>query len=401
MKKMIHSGRSILNFSRYCMSFAGIWQYTLPTRNVILQKTYAMYMVLIKAYFPMFTISINVQFFLTVVNKNASEKTEDEVYRDLSYVVIYSILLVQFVVIFGRKTRSNYMVSFITKEETDILASEDTQIVDYHLRQIRLCRGCNWGLFMFSCGTASAMALEMFLARDQVGKFNREFNATKEKPLVFDSYFYKLDMEKYASCLLVCSVISLVINVFIIVSIKTFFFSCIIFVPSILNKLQVRFVKIMNSGDDLWNAVGEIVMEHKRIISFVENFNESIKYLTLLEYLLNSLNVAAVSIQFIKNEGEVAASPIFHFLFLIFQTFVLGWSANEIKVQSLKLADALYHSAWYEQNEKIKKSILLMIIRAQKPLVLTIGPFDAMTTNSALRIMKASYSYVSLMMNNL
>ncbi|XP_060524083.1 odorant receptor Or2-like [Cylas formicarius] len=82
---------------------------------------------------------------------------------------------------------------------------------------------------------------------------------------------------------------------------------------------------------------------------------------------------------------------------MISAVFVFAWSANEVKVQSLLLADALYDSQWYKYNEAAKKMVLTMMVRAQKPLLLTIGPFGALTTESALAIIRASYSYVTLM----
>ncbi|XP_060520016.1 odorant receptor Or2-like [Cylas formicarius] len=110
------------------------------------------------------------------------------------------------------------------------------------------------------------------------------------------------------------------------------------------------------------------------------------KYLMLLEYTLSSLNVASVSIQVTSVEPSVTslAFPIIYLCLLVFQVFVLGWYSNEIKMQSLALGDAAYKSQWYEQNDKVKKLILMMIMRSQRPLVLAIGPFGAMTTQSAL-----------------
>ncbi|XP_060518610.1 odorant receptor Or2-like isoform X2 [Cylas formicarius] len=129
---------------------------------------------------------------------------------------------------------------------------------------------------------------------------------------------------------------------------------------------------------------------------FVHNFNRSMKYLILVEYLLTSLNIAAVSIQMILF-NSTRASATFFLSYLFSQIFILGWSANEIKMQSLAISDAIYDSPWYYQNGNAKKAVLLIIMRAQRPLQLTIGPFDAMSTETAVTVVKGSYSYVTLM----
>ncbi|XP_030760008.1 uncharacterized protein LOC115885289 [Sitophilus oryzae] len=64
---------------------------------------------------------------------------------------------------------------------------------------------------------------------------------------------------------------------------------------------------------------------------------------------------------------------------------------------SLNFADYIFQCPWQEASVKVQKTFMIMIMRSQKPLVVTIGPFGAMTTNTALMIMKAAYSYATVM----
>ncbi|XP_060533836.1 odorant receptor Or2-like [Cylas formicarius] len=132
---------------------------------------------------------------------------------------------------------------------------------------------------------------------------------------------------------------------------------------------------------------------------FVTNLNAVIRNLLLLEYFLNSLNLAAVSVQFLTvyEDAKKLSIPAFSLCFVLGQIFILGLTTDEIRVQSLALSDALYDGPWHHQNEEVKKMILIVLTRTQRPLELTIGPFEPMTMQSALAILKASYSYVSLM----
>lgn len=56
--------------------------------------------------------------------------------------------------------------------------------------------------------------------------------------------------------------------------------------------------------------------------------------------------------------------------------------------KSLAISDAIYESPWYEQSEAAKKLLLIMLMRAQKPFTLTIGPFNPMTTETVLMVRK-------------
>nr|QWT83552.1 odorant receptor 53 [Eucryptorrhynchus scrobiculatus] len=118
-----------------------------------------------------------------------------------------------------------------------------------------------------------------------------------------------------------------------------------------------------------------------------------------MEFVLNSINVAAAALQIIT--VKTASEAVFALVFLILvvlQVFTLAWSANEINLQSTKIADAVYNSNWTDQSEEIKKIMYVILMRAQKPLELTIGPFGPINIESALLTMKGAYSFISLMM---
>ncbi|XP_060535435.1 odorant receptor 45b-like [Cylas formicarius] len=389
--------RSILNFSKYCMICAGIWRLPLPTQSISRIKLYGFYSAFVQVYFVTILISMGVQFALVLTDQNA-DKSPEKLFKQLSDII--PLVVVEFASILCQGDKVKQIVSYIIAEEEDIARSRDRDILQSYNKQARFCKITNTAIFTFTLGTGSCMILENFWRQLKIAKYNAEQNASLAKPFPFELYCYKLNKQEHAMFLLLVNDVSIIINVFLIISTKLIFISCIIFVPSVLKKLQIEFVKMASYNKDVFATLRSLIRKHLRTIEFVKELNDSIKYLILMEYLLNSLNVAAVSIQFITYDRKMLASPIFYFSFLFVQTFVLGWSANELQVQSSALAEALYNSPWYEQNKKVKKALLTMLIRCQRPLTLTIGPFDAMTTQSALMIMKASYSYVTLMMNN-
>ncbi|XP_060533540.1 odorant receptor 22b-like isoform X2 [Cylas formicarius] len=370
----------ILNFTKYCMIAAGIWPLPLSTENALLLKLYSTYSTFVQIFLPLFLSSLCIQFVVAVTD-TYSDNDPDKLFKHVSYIITMGS--VEVVVIICQKEKFKGVVSFIVEEEKEIVRSEDNEILKFHRFQVKLCRASNWAVFIFTFGVAISMTIENFLQRAEIEEYNKAHGEEMEKPLPYELYYFGLNKNDHQTLLLVMISIANIMIDLLVASTKMIFISCIIFVPSTLKKLQIKFKKIEFREGNLFVNVGNLAFEHQHVIDFVENLNDLIKYVILLEYLLNSLNLAAVSIQFMTNQQ---LSPIFYFSFLIIQTFVLGWSANEIKIQSEALAHALYESSWYNQNDAIKKMLLTMILRAQKPLVLTTGPFDAMTTESALRI---------------
>ncbi|XP_060533717.1 uncharacterized protein LOC132706404 [Cylas formicarius] len=412
----------ILLLSKYFMVCAGIWKLQLPTKNGVFCSVYGIYSAFVGIYFPLFVSSLCIQFVASI----GTEKNLEDLFQQLSFIIIFSIAEVGALLCQSKDFKQ--ILSSIVEEERQILMATDDEVSRYHATQIKFCNAINSMIIVFVLGTGTSIILENFWKRQQVEPYPNECNGSAQKPFIYELYLYKFDPYKYPNVMLSLNYFMLFINVLLIISTKVVFVSCIVFTSSSLRKLQVVFRKTSATSTSLV----ELIREHQRVTRFVGKLNDSIRYMILMEYLLNSISVAAASIQFIAFEQGFPISPLLYLVYLLVQifalgwttneiqiqfesgfpispflclvylfvqTFVLGWSANEIQVQSLALGDALYDSPWHEQNDQAKRLILSMIMRSQRPLALTIGPFDTMTTASALRIMKASYSYVSLMIN--
>ncbi|XP_060533533.1 odorant receptor Or2-like isoform X2 [Cylas formicarius] len=384
----------ILNFSKYCMIFGGLWRLNFPSRNKFLLKLYGIYSCFAQIYIPLHLASMCLHFFFAL--RDRTQTTEHHVKE---FALILTPLITEIAAIFCQSHNFKSIISNIMDEEENVLMSEQDETLYHHRRQLKFCRTVNMAIFFFPVCTALSMTLENTRTRFKIDRYNREHNATLEKPFPFEWYLYKFNKYNHQVVMLLAQHFTHMLIVLRIVSTKNIVVSCIIFTPSVLKRLQSRFRQMSRQEGDTLEHVRDLISQHQKVIRYVGQLNDSIRFVILMEYLLNSLNFAAVLVQFISFRHELEYSPLFYFFYLFVQTFFLGWSANEVKVQSEALSDALYESLWYEQNGRVKRMILYMILRSQKPLVLTIGPFDTMTTASAVRIMKASYSYVSLMVN--
>ncbi|XP_030758237.1 odorant receptor Or2-like [Sitophilus oryzae] len=85
-----------------------------------------------------------------------------------------------------------------------------------------------------------------------------------------------------------------------------------------------------------------------------------------------------------------------YIMLVLMQIFIYAWAANEISVQSIAIADAIFESEWDLFDIKSKKLLVILLARVQKPLEMRIGPFNPMTNETALLMVKAIGSYVSV-----
>lgn len=77
----------------------------------------------------------------------------------------------------------------------------------------------------------------------------------------------------------------------------------------------------------------------------------------------------------------------FHFVGGLIQLLIYTWTCNDIIVQSTAISDAAYNSKWYllpdnGPGKAVRKGLLLIMIRARRPCVLTAGSFAVMSLDT-------------------
>nr|CAD7449650.1 unnamed protein product [Timema bartmani] len=65
--------------------------------------------------------------------------------------------------------------------------------------------------------------------------------------------------------------------------------------------------------------------------------------------------------------------------------------------QSVEVGNAAFSSDWYNSSTTFKKSLMMMIMRAQKPVVLTAGRFGVLSLESFTGILQKAYSYFAVL----
>lgn len=65
--------------------------------------------------------------------------------------------------------------------------------------------------------------------------------------------------------------------------------------------------------------------------------------------------------------------------------------------QSQKIMQACYDSDWLDYDKSMKKTLLLIMERAKRPVALTAGKFATLSLTSFVAVIRFSYSYFALM----
>ncbi|XP_012063180.1 PREDICTED: odorant receptor 30a-like [Atta cephalotes] len=81
---------------------------------------------------------------------------------------------------------------------------------------------------------------------------------------------------------------------------------------------------------------------------------------------------------------------------VIWNTFIIC-SLGFIIIISNIIANAAYESLWYDLLSNQKKTIIFIIMRSQKQIMITAGKITSLSLETFTSILKASASYVSVL----
>nr|AIT72016.1 olfactory receptor 63 [Ctenopseustis obliquana] len=150
--------------------------------------------------------------------------------------------------------------------------------------------------------------------------------------------------------------------------------------------------------------LGRLVDQHKLILNHTMELRKVLSSPMLAQVTASSLQICFAGYQVAMTITDSFTKFLMCFLFLgynMFQLFVFCRWCDEIKSQSAKIGDALYCSGWERGLTTIpgvRRRLLLVAMRANKPLVLTAGGLYDLSLSSFANLVKTSYSALTVLL---
>lgn len=85
-------------------------------------------------------------------------------------------------------------------------------------------------------------------------------------------------------------------------------------------------------------------------------------------------------------------------LVIMFQFFIYCYSGDYLSTLNEILLDAVYNCTWYNFPTNISKNLIFIMMRTQLKFNITAGKFCKMDMENFKNIVKASLSYISVLM---
>ncbi|KAL0134014.1 hypothetical protein PUN28_001131 [Cardiocondyla obscurior] len=165
-----------------------------------------------------------------------------------------------------------------------------------------------------------------------------------------------------------------------------------------LSEITRKNVKL--SGNE--SVVKRLIIRHQKIIDFSKNIEVLFSNIALIQFVSNTLVICCLGFLIVISIGAPGGSSmliksVFFYIVISMEAFIFCFVGEYLSSKSQKIGDAAYESLWYQLNPNQNRDILIMIIRSQKHLTLTVGKVMDLSLKQFASIVKVSASYVSVL----
>ncbi|XP_061379913.1 odorant receptor Or2-like [Danaus plexippus] len=169
--------------------------------------------------------------------------------------------------------------------------------------------------------------------------------------------------------------------------------------------LRLNCERIFDSGHEgitYSETVQRIQKCHYHHVYLVKNFkvlNSVISPVMFFYVIICSIMMCSSLVQ-LTGEGATTIDKIWISEYLIaqvFQLFLYCWHSHNVLVTSVKVDNAVYSSGWWSQDLSMRRNVLLLGGQLNKSIVFTAGPFANLSIVTFVAIIKAAYSYYTLL----
>ncbi|XP_041970456.1 odorant receptor 4-like [Aricia agestis] len=146
-----------------------------------------------------------------------------------------------------------------------------------------------------------------------------------------------------------------------------------------------------------------LVEQHKFILRNTMDLKRSLNAPMLGQFAASSMLICGISFQATTTVGISLIKFFMSLLYLMynmFELFIFCKWCDEIKIQSQNIGEAAYSSGWEQGislRPGVRSRLLLVIARAQKPLVLSAGGLFELSLESYTTLVKTSYSALTVL----
>ncbi|XP_076756326.1 odorant receptor 10-like [Xylocopa sonorina] len=144
------------------------------------------------------------------------------------------------------------------------------------------------------------------------------------------------------------------------------------------------------------------IKRHQEIIMFTEKIEKFFMLITLTELLSDTLVTCCLSYLIVialqTENGTMLIKSVVFYILMCSDAFIYCFAGEYLSIKSKVISDTAYEFLWYNLHPNESQLLIVVILRAQKGFTFTFGKFATLSMESFAAIMKASASYMSVLL---
>ncbi|XP_050600418.1 odorant receptor 13a-like isoform X1 [Bombus affinis] len=145
------------------------------------------------------------------------------------------------------------------------------------------------------------------------------------------------------------------------------------------------------------------ISRHQEIILFAEKIEKFFTYIALSQLITNTLIICClgyliVLIIHIENGFPMFMKCVVFYISVCSEAFVYCFAGEYLNIKSKLIADTAYEFLWYDTHPSKSRLLIPVILRSQRGFSFTLGKFANLSMSTFAAIMKASGSYISVLL---
>ncbi|EDV56250.1 odorant receptor 49b [Drosophila erecta] len=149
---------------------------------------------------------------------------------------------------------------------------------------------------------------------------------------------------------------------------------------------------------DLKEEIIACIRYQQSIIEYMDHINELTTMMFLFELMAFSALLCALLFMLIIVSGTSQLIIVCMYINMILaQILALYWYANELREQNLAVATAAYETEWFTFDVPLRKNILFMMMRAQRPASILLGNIRPITLELFQNLLNTTYTFFTVL----
>ncbi|KAI8038620.1 hypothetical protein M5D96_008528 [Drosophila gunungcola] len=165
-----------------------------------------------------------------------------------------------------------------------------------------------------------------------------------------------------------------------------------------LRQVAIRYPDGDRDSRQLREEIIACIRYQQGIIEYMDHINELTTMVFLFELMAFSALLCALLFMLIIVSGTSQLIIVCMYINMILaQILALYWYANELREQNLAVATAAYDMEWYTFDVPVRKNIIFMMMRAQRPASILLGSIRPITLELFQNLLNTTYTFFTVL----